>query len=213
MEIGRAYTFTVSDPKWIAKILIAVAVSLVPILNFALYGYALDVLNRVYQGSDLPLPEWDDFGDYFMRGLLVTIGVLIWQLPVLLLICPVIIAGTITESAIVWGTGLACLIPLGVVFSAIAGQIVAARYALSGEFSAMFEIGAIVSEARRGAGLLLLCVLAYIVASLVGVLAGVVTCGIGFFVVGPWLALAQAHLLGQAYRRVRDLPPPAGTAF
>ena len=62
MDIGRAYTFIMSDPKWIAKVLIGAAVSLVPILNLALYGYALDVVKRVYQGTDLPLPEWDDFG-------------------------------------------------------------------------------------------------------------------------------------------------------
>ncbi len=213
MDIGRAYTFITSDPKWISKVLIGAAVSLVPILNLALYGYALDILKRVFNGSDLPLPEWDDFGDYFMRGLLVTIGVLIWQLPVLLLICPIIIAGTVTESGIVWALGFACLLPIGIVFSAIFGQIVAARYALSGEFSAMFEFGEIVSEARRGAGLMLLCVLVYFVASLIGIVAGIVTCGIGFFVITPWLTLAQAHLLGQAYRRVRVVPLPAETAF
>ncbi|HYI15135.1 MAG TPA: DUF4013 domain-containing protein [Thermomicrobiales bacterium] len=213
MDIGRAYTFITSDPKWISKILIGAAVSLVPVLNLALYGYALAILKRVYQGVELPLPEWDDFGDYFVRGLLVSIGVLIWQLPLLLLICPVIIAGTVTDSAFVWTLGFACLVPIGVVFSAIIGQVVAARYALSGEFSAMFEFGDIFSEARRGAGLLLLCMLAYIIASLVGIVAGIVTCGIGFLVITPWLTLAQAHLLGQAYRRVRDLPQPAGTAF
>src|SRR5687768_4268485 len=92
VDIGRAYTFITSDPKWIAKVLIGAAVSLVPILNFALYGYALDVLKRVYQGTDLPLPEWDDFGDYFVRGLLVSIGVFIWQLPLVVLICPIVIA-------------------------------------------------------------------------------------------------------------------------
>lgn len=213
MDTGRAYTFITSDPKWISKALIGAAVSLVPILNLALYGYALDVLKRVYHGNELPLPEWDDFGDYFMRGLLVSIGVFIWQLPILILICPVIIAGTISDSGVVWVLGFACLLPIGIVFSAIVGQVVAARYALSGEFSSMFEFGPIFAESRRGAGVLLLCVLVYIVASMVGVLAGIVTCGIGFFVIGPWLTLAQAHLLGQAYRGVRERPPAAATAF
>lgn len=213
MDIGRAYTFITSDPKWISKILIGAAVSLVPILNLALYGYALDVLKRVYDGSDLPLPEWDDFGDYFIRGLLVTIGIFIWQLPLLLLICPVVIAGTIAESGWVFLLGFACLVPVGILFTVIVGQVVAARYALYREFSTMFEFGEVFAESRRGAGPLLLCVLIYIVATLVGVLAGIVTCGIGFFVIGPWLMLAQAHLLGQAYRGVRNVPPVAATAF
>ena len=213
MDIGRAYTFITSDPKWISKVLIGAAVSIVPILNLALYGYGLDVLKRVYHGMELPLPEWDEFGDYFIRGLLVSIGVLIWQLPILLLICPVIIAGTITESGFVWILGFACLLPVGIIFSVIVGQVVVARYALIGEFSAMFEFAPIISEARRGAGLLLLCALAYIVASIVGLVAGIVTCGIGFFVISPWLTLAQAHLLGQAYRRVRNRPQVAGRAF
>ncbi len=213
MDIGRAYTFIMSDPKWIAKVLIGAAVSLVPILNFALYGYALAVLKRVYQGTDLPLPEWDDFGDYFVRGLLVSIGVFVWQLPLVVLICPIIVAGTITESTVVWILGFACLVPIAVLFSAIVGQVVAARYALDGEFSSMFEFGAIFSEGRRGAGPLLMCALIYVVASLIGAIGGIITCGIGFFILSPWLTLAQAHLLGQAYRRVRNQPPAVGTAF
>ena len=213
MDIGRAYTFITSDPKWISKVLIGAAVSLVPILNLALYGYALDVLKRVYHGTDLPLPEWDDFGDYFMRGLLVVVGVFIWQLPVLLLICPILIAGTLTNSGWVFVLGFACLLPIGILFSAIVGQVVAARYALSQEFSSMFEFGEIAAEARRGAGALLLCALVYITATFVGLLAGIITCGFGFFIIGPWLTLAQAHLLGQAYRGIRNVPAPAATTF
>jgi hypothetical protein len=213
VDFGRAYTFMTSDPRWISKILIAAAVSLVPILNFAVYGYALDVLKRVYQSADLPMPEWDDFGDYFVRGLLVALGVFIWQLPILLLICPVIIAGTVTDSTFVWVLGFACLLPIVIVFSAIVGQVVAARYALKSDFSVMFEFSEIIDEARRGAGLLMLCILAYIVASIAGSIAGIVTCGIGFFFLSPWLTLAQAHLLGQAYRRIRELPPVTTTAF
>ncbi len=213
MDIGRAYTFITSDPKWISKILIAAAVSLVPILNLALYGYALDVLKRVYSGTELPLPEWDDFGDYFVRGLLVALGVLIWQLPLILLICPVVIAGTITESGLVFLLGFVCLIPVGIVFSAVVGQVVASRYALSGEFSSMFEFTEIISEARRGVGVLLLAALVYIVASLIGAVAGIITCGIGFFVIGPWLIVAQAHLLGQAYRDIASTPPLPSQTF
>lgn len=207
VDIGRAYTFITSDPKWISKILIGAAVSLVPILNLALYGYALDILKRVYLGADLPLPEWDDFGDYFVRGLLVTVGVLIWQLPIILLLCPVIFAGAVLESGFVFFLGLVCIVPVGIVFSAVVSQLVAARYALSGEFSSMFEFADIAAEARRGIGVLLLAVLVYIAASLVGAVAGIITCGIGFFVISPWLVVAQAHLLGQAYREIKSVPP------
>jgi uncharacterized membrane protein len=77
----------------------------------------------------------------------------------------------------------------------------------------MFEFGEIFSEARRGIGPLLLCALIYAVASVIGTLAGIVTCFVGLFIVGPWLTLAQAHLLGQAYRGVRNLPPTTATAF
>ncbi|MDQ3549494.1 MAG: DUF4013 domain-containing protein [Chloroflexota bacterium] len=213
MDIGRAYTFITSDPKWISKVLIGAAVSLVPILNLALYGYALDVLKRVYHGGDLPLPEWDDFGDYFMRGLLVALGLFVWQLPIVFLIGAVVIVGLIADIGFVFVLGLVCLFPIGILLAAIVSQLVVARYALSGEFSSMFEFGDIFAEAHRGVGVLLLCALIYIVASILGAIAGIVTCGIGFFVIGPWLILAQAHLLGQAYRRVRNVPDVATTAF
>lgn len=213
MDIGRAYTFITSDPKWISKILIGAAIALVPIVNLALYGYALEVLKRVYYREDLSLPEWDDFGDYVIRGLLATVGIMIWQLPLLILICPVVIAGIAANSAWVVVLGIACLTPIAILVSVVVGQVVVARYALSGEFASMFEIGAVIAEARRGAGLLLLCALAYVFASLVGIVAGFLTCAIGFFFITPWLTLAQAHLLGQAYRQVRNVAPRAASAF
>jgi hypothetical protein len=202
-----------SDPRWISKILIAAAVSLVPILQFAVYGYALDVLKRVYEGADLPLPEWDDFGNYFVRGLLVAIGVWIWQLPLMLFLVLVVVAGVATDSVPVWVLGFACFGVVALFFSAIIGQVVAARYALRPEFSTMFEFGEVFAEARRGAGILLLCALAYVIASIVGSIVGVITCFIGFFFLSPWLTLAHAHLLGQAYRRIRGLPVATATAF
>jgi len=213
VDFGRAYTFMTADPRWISKIMIAAAVSSVPILNFALYGYALDVLKRVYEGSDLPMPEWDDFGKYFVRGLIVSAGMLIWQLPIMILIAPIIIGGILADSAVVWILGLACLLPIAVIALAVIVQVVVARYALAPEFGEMFNISAIFSEARRGAGTLLLCLLAYVVATVVGTIAGIVTCFIGFFFLTPWLTLAQAHLLGQAYRQIRGVPQVTTTSF
>jgi len=88
VDFKRALSFMTQDPQWIAKVGIGTLVSLVPILNFAAMGYNLDVMRNVYDEREVPLPEWDQFGDKFVRGLIAAVIQFLWALPLFVLLCP-----------------------------------------------------------------------------------------------------------------------------
>ncbi len=87
MEIGRSFSYQFDDSQWITKLGLAALISLVPILNFSLIGYMVGIVRNVATGAAEPLPNWDNFGQKFRDGLILTVAWLIYSLPGLLLIC------------------------------------------------------------------------------------------------------------------------------
>ena len=81
MDFGKALTYPFDDDDWLAKLGIGLVVGLVPIVNFALAGWLVKLIGNVKRGDELPLPAWDDFGDHFMKGLLVAVAGLSTQYP------------------------------------------------------------------------------------------------------------------------------------
>jgi hypothetical protein len=88
MDFGRGLRFPFGDQQWVSKVLIGTLISLVPILNLAATGYMLDVTRAVVGGRDTPLPEWDNLGEKFVRGLIGVLIQFLWTLPVLIFACP-----------------------------------------------------------------------------------------------------------------------------
>src|SRR5688500_7070725 len=83
MDVGRAFSYVTADQRWISKLVIAAAINSVPIFQFAFFGYMLNVTRQVHSNSPDVLPEWDDLGDLFVRGLVVWLGLLIWTIPLI----------------------------------------------------------------------------------------------------------------------------------
>jgi hypothetical protein len=69
MDFGRAFNYVYEDEKWFEKVAVGALISLVPILNFSLSGYMVDVIRNVANGESRPLPTWENLGDFFMKGL------------------------------------------------------------------------------------------------------------------------------------------------
>jgi hypothetical protein len=218
MDIGRSFAYVFEDPDWMKKVLIGAVVGIVPILSIAQTGYALEVTKRVYEGEARPLPEWDDIGGFFVRGLLVSIGAFIWSFPIFALAACVIggvALGTDSSSAAV--AGAVCVaVPLALLFFAFVLPIVGARYAVERHFGAMFEFGEIAREVRRAAVQLLILLAVALVASLIALL-GVVACVIGVYFTVVYAGLIYGHALGLVYREARgldsDLPAQASASF
>jgi hypothetical protein len=86
MDFNKAFTYMFEDEKWQNKLLLGLVISIVPIMNFAWFGYLLFVMRNVIRGDENPLPEWNNLGDYFMKGLLFFAGWLIYSIPLFLLL-------------------------------------------------------------------------------------------------------------------------------
>jgi uncharacterized protein DUF4013 len=218
MDIGRSFAYVFEDPDWMKKVLIGAVVGIVPILGIAQTGYALEVTKRVYEGEARPLPEWDDIGGFFVRGLLVSLGGLIWSFPMVALAACVIggvAVGTDSSSGAV-AAAICLAVPLALLFFAFVLPIVGARYAVERHFGAMFEFGEIAREVRRSAVQLLILLAVALVASLIALL-GVVACFIGVYFTVVYAGLIYAHALGLVYREARgldsDLPAQATASF
>jgi hypothetical protein len=213
VDFKRALSFMTQDPQWIAKVGIGTLVSLVPILNFAAMGYRLDVIRNVYFGREFPLPEWDNFGDKFVRGLLLAVVQFLWSLPLLVLLCPLYIVAFATGLATPEGQdpgagvgfAFACiglLAALGSVLLVPFVMTAEARYAVTNNFSEALP-GPVWRE-LRGNFRPWLQVILFAVAFGLGVgLVAACTFGLGALLVIPlifYMQLVTAHWYAQAHR-------------
>ena len=98
MDIGRAFSYFTEDADWVKKVLIGGVVNLIPIVNFAATGYWLSQTKNVYEGREVPLPEWSDFGGFFMKGLMAAIAGFVYSLPAILIYCCAFIVPTLMSG-------------------------------------------------------------------------------------------------------------------
>lgn len=206
MDIGKSFSYVFDDKDWLKKVAIGGLLNIVPILNFIPAGYALRTLKNVSEGQEKPLPEWDDWGGDFRKGLMIFVAWLIYAIPILILqilsavISAIAAAGGTSEGetvASVCAIGLSCLYALwGLAMAVIlpAGMI---RYARKGEFGSFFRFGEIFRFIGNNLGDYIIALLLTFVAFLVASIVGGILCGIGLFFTTFWATLVSAHLLGQ----------------
>ncbi|HEY0735001.1 MAG TPA: DUF4013 domain-containing protein [Herpetosiphonaceae bacterium] len=212
MDLKRGLTFPTLDPQWIVKVLIGTLISLVPILNFVGVGYALDVTRNVNNGQETPLPEWNDFGGQFIRGLLAVIIQFIWSLPLLVLVCPFafILAGSVdADTGQLSGVGSAAVacgpILLMVVGLVLAPFIMAAntRFAITNQFSEAMP-GPVIREVRSNMRPWFTILAVVIGIGILAVALNFCTLGFGSILFIPlsfYMQLVVAHWYAQAHRQ------------
>lgn len=204
MDLGKSFGFVFEDDQWVKKLLIGGIVSLVPILNLAAVGYMLRTLKNVAAGALRPLPDWDDLGGDLVRGLIATVAGLIYALPVILLVVPIIVlaalldqGGSSDASGVLAMAGIWCLAaPISLLVSAWL-PAATARYAVDGDFGAFFRFGEIWGLIRRNLGNYIIALLVYMVIGQVAAIVGAFVLIIGAAFTGFWATLLYAHLLGQ----------------
>lgn len=144
MDIGRAIGYPFKDSNWIIKTLIGTVIAIIPIVNFIGTGYLVRAIQAMQSGNEEQLPEWDDFGGDFVRGLTVLVGWLIYYIPIFIVSCILGIVGGIVggEDGNILSALISCcssLISLGywaIVFPMLALSIV--KFAETNDFSASF---------------------------------------------------------------------------
>lgn len=222
MDFGKAFTFMFEDPDWLRKLGIGTAVGLVGLLLsplligiiplLAVFGYTVDVVRNVMNGSARPLPEWDDWAGFLSRGFKVTAATVIWALPAILLSIPLGIGSALTDQGqggeaigiaiVVCGS---CLLLIWALFVTLLTPAIYARIAATDRFTSAFEFGKMWAFTRDNLGnVIVALLLAVIVAGLIAAVVafiGVLALVIGLIVSIPfailWQYLVQAHLFGQ----------------
>ncbi len=223
MDFGRAFTYLSDDKEWINKVLIGTAISLVPILNFAAGGYFLEVIQRVAQQKETPLPEWSDLGNKWVKGLLFFSILVLYYLPSIVIgligVATVILAaaqsGGSEEAVPAALFSMLVFILLAAIWMLLVILIVPAvaiQYALNGNFGAAFKLGNIFGLIRKdigGYGIAL--VIVFISGLLVGVAAAVpIIGGLVALAAGFYVSLVRAHAYGQLaeVKEQESIPSP-----
>ena len=207
MDYGKSFTFVFEDKNWISKLAIGVLVTLVPIINFATYGYMIQIVKNVRDGQEEPLPEWDDFGKYFIDGLKFLAGYLVYFIPVILLsiaLIPVAIvadSGGVVEDAIaVAMMCISCLIIIIAFVPLLLYPGLYIQYAKDDQISDMFDLAEIwdLFKADSANYTIILLMVFFVLGFLASF--GVLLCVIGVFFTAWWAQLVAAHMIGQLAR-------------
>lgn len=214
MDIGRSFTYMFEDQDWVKKILIGGVINFIPIVNFASSGYFIEALRNTAEGRELPLPEWDNFGGKFVKGLMAFIAGFLYVLPIMLVIgIAVGLSAAITAAApdSDAATTVASICPmigncLSLVYMLLLLLILPAatiRYALTGQFGAFFRFGEILAFIKANIGGYIIALLVALVAGLIAEMVGGIACIIGIFFTLMWAMLVGANLLGNLAREVQ----------
>jgi hypothetical protein len=202
MNYGKSFSYIFEDEKWVTKFLIGVVVGLVPIVQFATYGYIVEVVKNVRDGHEQPLPEWDDFGDLFINGLKFVLGLLAYLLPLFIVAFMTIpfsiMAGD--DPGVLFGLGmtaLACLIIFLSLIPLALTPVLMVQFAKNDQIGDMFKIGEMweMITADFGAYLLILLFLGVVVFIIGGI--GLVACFIGVIFTSWYAYLVAGHITGQ----------------
>ena len=224
MEIADSITFVGEDKDWISKLLLGAVIANIPILNLTWLGYLTDLMKNVSDGDEFPLPEWDNLGEKFIRGLVLLLAAAVYSLPGLLLfgipMLSTILANTASGESLqdAAATGLAagsvflaCLLSVYFLVVLFIFPAVNLNFAQKGTFRSCFELGTIFRMIFSNLGNYLLAflvlwaasILIGIVAAVLNFLLAILIC-IGWLLIvilgamlNVWLGTVYAHLFGQ----------------
>ncbi len=220
MDIGKSFSYVFEDPRWVSKVAIGGAILLVGWLFFwvllipllAAYilvgGYALTVVKNVSEGNADPLPEWNDFGGFFMKGLYAGVGALVLYIPVLILFCCILALGAVSGGSQQSNGNSAtaflalCFNCLSALFSLVYALYIYApmtRYALNGQLSTFWDFGGNLAFIQSNLSGYIIALIMTFIAGFIGGL-GFILCAIPGFFTSFWASLVGAHIFGQFAR-------------
>jgi hypothetical protein len=211
MDIGKAFSFVFEDKEWPVKVLIGgllLIFSFLVIPLFIVLGYFAQVIKNAAEAKEPLLPVWDDYENKLVKGFLIMVIYIIYELPIIaLLIVYSIIATALSAATSSQGGQTAIGIFLLVLFLIVALAIflysifllfalpvATIKYAVSENFGQAFKFGEIWTIITRNTGSLLVVILLSFVAGIIGSL-GV----IAFFVGAAFTSFYAVAVIGNLY--------------
>ena len=216
LNFEEAIRFIGRDPRWLSKLALGALFSLLSVVvvgAILMQGYLLIMAERVARQEEWPLPEWDDYATIlrqgfggFLVGLVLLVPLIIVGFLIVLLLIPLIAAGSSggqAASGMTAGVGIliAFLTLLFVTLAFLVGIVAPAAYAQlilhGGDLAAAFrfrEVFGFIGRHRGQYALMLL--LSYAVSGFLSQL-GYFACFVGIFPAIFIAQLFQYHLIGQ----------------
>ncbi len=211
MDIGRSFTFVFDDEAWLKKLVVGGLIAFIPIVNFAAMGYVVQLVRNVRDNAPHPLPDWDNFGQYFSDGLKLLVAFIVYSLPMLLVLCAFgglsVAMGSASNNSnslggafAVVAIGLECIMFILMLIPVVFMPAIFARLADEGTIGATLRFGEVFGFITSNLGnyiivLLLSFAVMYMVAPL-----GVIACLVGVLFTQWWAYLVFGHLTGQLAR-------------
>ena len=201
-DLGKAFTFPFHQREWGVKIFIGSLFLLLCVVGLGIpvvAGYTVRVCQRVMRKEEELLPEWSDIGVLFVTGVKYIVVYMLYQLPIILLMIPLLFlaaAGAMVDltdtAALVLGVyffGFMLLaIPYSLLFTLLL-PVITYRFAINEKITDGLDIACVFKEFR----------LQWASATVVAILAVVVEIlsllGILLFFVGVLATLLYSYLV------------------
>ena len=207
IDIGRSVTYPFEDRQWVKKVGMLFVLGFIPGMNIIAWsGYAISVARNIVRGASHPLPDWSDWSDILVRGLLSLVGAFFYFLPAYFVSC--LIAGVTqffaSPSSGITFTLIQCCASLFILIYGVAASLFInaahVHFVLSDQFRSYIEVGARFRDLQSNTSLFVMLfvvqtALAMIAAALAAILS--ITC-IAPIAIGTVAFLANGYILGSA---------------
>ncbi|MBI3763140.1 MAG: DUF4013 domain-containing protein [Chloroflexi bacterium] len=221
MDYGKAFSYTFEDKDWIKKLLIAGVVAIVPIVNFAVLGWLVEIIRRVSQGEAELLPDWSRFGELFKRGFMAFVIVLVYLLPAIAInICSAAtgaglriaeanstssdLASTMATAATVLQLCFSCLNLILSIAAYLLLPSALGTFAETGQIGPALRFQEVVGLFRSSPGPFIISLVILGFLSPILLVIGFLVCIVGVIPAYAYIAALSGHLYGQAYREAKS---------
>lgn len=208
MDFGKAFTFPFDDQEWLKKVGIAGLILLIPVIGgLVIAGYGAEITKRVIRRHPEPLPDWNDFMGYLVKGLQVFVIGFVYALPIILI-------QACSQTALFMGTEsyddtvmtivtivTVCFGCVTFLYALAMGMVLPAaigNFLHKDQLGAAFRFGEVFGLVRAAPGAFALALLGSFLAGIIGSL-GTIACVIGALFTAAYAGMINGHLQGQAY--------------
>lgn len=215
IDLSRAFKVPFQDKDWLKKSALAIVWYFLVVTTPVFLGASLDYIKRVSQGDET-LPDWSEFGDKWVKGLLAYLALMIFMLPPWLLIIIIAIPAAIGSSAggnedviATLAVGGICIWYVFILIYSVAVYLyfyaALVNYAMKGNFGAFFEFREIWARMKSGTGYWMALLYSLVVGlALEAAIFVLMMTVIGYIAVPAVMYLGLmgiSHLLGQWARK------------
>ncbi len=188
MDIQRAFTVLFEDKGWLKKILFGGLFTFLSMFLVGipfLVGYLLRMVKNGRTGDFIPLPEWDDMGELFKEGLMLSVVLIVYGL----------IAGFVSMILSMIPC-LGCILsPLVYLALALVIPYIVLKYADTQQFGDCFNFSEMYEYTARNISNLVIYVLIIVAMSIISSIVGSILLFIGIFFTNFWVMVGNAYLI------------------